>query len=258
MDKEKIIKWSKRGVISTVLLMGIWGLILLTYYKIYEPYKWKLQEDEMIALYNEGINHPEKATFIAKEERLESEKVIQILDNAAEKGYIDAQIMLANELEPENPEKSSYWYLQAAQNENSEAQYKIGVNYKYGRGVKQSFVKAFKWLKESAEKGNPYAQYELGNIYLYGLAFYDSYPYCFKGPHSSDYDYTHLIYEGNNLFISKDLRTYYAKDIYLEEILKQPYDIYLYPDIKKAKYYWKLAAKQGLQEAKDALEKVYD
>lgn len=261
MNKQKVIKWGKRFVIclsSVIGILVIGGLILLIYWKIYVPYKGN-------CLYEEGIKNPKEALNISHKlldspyvEAGVSYKAIDVLTNAAEKGYIDAQVKLAEELESENPEKSSYWYLQAAKKGNSTAQWKIGINYKYGIGVKQSFPKAVKWIVKSTIKGNPSAQYELGNIYLYGLAFYDSYREYFKGPYSRDYDYSYLIYKGDNIFIAKDKRTYRVKDIYLEEILSQPYNVYLYPNLEKAKYYWRLAASQGLQEAKDALERVYD
>lgn len=261
MNKQRIIKWCKRIIICLISVIGILvigGLILLVYWKIYVPYEGN-------SLYEEGIKNPKEAVNISNKlldspyvEAEISYKAIDVLTNAAEKGHIDAQVKLAEELEFENIEKSSYWYLQAAKKGNSIAQWKIGINYKYGIGVKQSFSKAVKWIIKSTIQGNPSAQYELGNIYLYGLAFYDSYPGYFKGPYSRDYDYTHLIYKGNNIFIAKDKRSYTAKDMYLEEILSQPYNVYLYPNLEKAKYYWRLAANQGLQEAKDALEKIYE
>ena len=258
MNKKQIIKWGKRIGIFLLTLLGIsfigW-IALLIFFDIYIPYKCN-------NLYNEGINHPENAAVIAKEildsPDMERQKAIDVLTSAAYKGFEDSQVMLAKELEDTNEDKSAYWYLQAAKNGNSDAQWKIGINYKYGLGVKQDFAKAIKWLQQSSKKNNANAQYELGNIYLYGLAFYDSYPDYFKGPYSSDYDYTHLIYKGNNLFIAKDNRSFKAKDIYLEEILSHPYNIYVYPNIKKAQYYWKLAANQGLKEAKDVLEKIYE
>lgn len=258
MNKQQLIKWGKRIGISLLSLLGIYfiGFIVwIFFFYFYIPYKDN-------NLYNEGINHPENAAVIAKEildsPYMGRQKAIDVLKNAADKGFEDSQVMLAKELEDTNKDKSAYWYLQAAKKGNSEAQWKIGINYKYGLGVKQDFAKAIKWLQQSSKNNNANAQYELGNIYLSGLAFYDSYPNYFERPYSRDFNYTHLIYKGNNVFIAKDNWAFKAKDIYLEEILSHPYNIYVYPNIKKAQYYWKLAANQGLEEAKDALEKVYD
>jgi uncharacterized protein len=76
-----------------------------------------------------------------------------------------------------------------ASNDDEEAQYRLGLNYEEGVGVKQNYDVAVRWYK-SAEKrktglkwrygseiatytgpptpGHPIAQYRLGLMYLYG------------------------------------------------------------------------------------------
>lgn len=248
MSKQKVIKWSKRISFILLVLIGGYLLLLLTYWQIYKPYKWKEQETKELSLYKEGINHPEKATTIANKNILEYSKNIEILNNAAEKGFVDAQVMLAIKLkESGNNDKAAYWYLQAAQKGNAEAQGELGCNYKYGMGVKQDFDKAIYWLRLGAKNRNAKAQWRLGNLYLNGLALYDI-----------DFLHTNYWYNGDGVFISLDGEKYKVKNSYLEDILSNPTKVYFKRNIEKAKYYWRLAANQGLQEAKDALEKIYE
>lgn len=270
MDKEKIISYGKKLgilVVSTIGLLIITFLIILIYGNVYMPYKGK-------CLYEKGLTNPNKATLIAKElhdnweYKVDSEKIEELLNNAALKGNIPSMVLLGQYhldgfyghlgYKKHNKEKAAYWFLKAAKMGNSEAQGEIGICYKYGKGVNQDFSKALYWLKEGAKKGSAKAQYQLGNIYQYGLALYNSYEEYFKGPRCIDYDYTHLVYEGNLTFIERGGREHIAKEKYLEEILYDSYNVCVKPNNNKAQYYWKLAANQGLQEAKDALEKVYE
>lgn len=269
MDKEEIISYGKKLgilILSTMGLLIITFLIILIYGNVYMPYKGN-------CLYKEGITNPNKAVLIAKElhdnweYKVNSEKIEEILNNSASKGNIQSMLLLGQyhsegfhdlwENKEHNKDKAAYWFLQAANKGNAEAQGEIGICYKYGKGVNQDFSKALYWLKEGAKNGNAKAQYQLGNIYQYGLALYDSYGAYFKGPRCDDYDYTHLVYEGNLIFIERGGKAHIAKEKFLEEILFEPYNIYIKPDNNKAQYYWKLAANQGLQEAKEALEKIY-
>lgn len=270
MNKQEIIKWSRRmgiSILATSIILLIVVLGLYTYADIYMPYKGN-------CLYKEGLINPDKANSIAQElhdnweYKVDKEQIEEILHNAALKGNIKSMLILGHyhsegfhsywESNNHDKEKAAYWYLQAANKGNAEAQGELGLCYKYGKGVKQDFSKSLYWLNEGAKNGNTKAQYELGRIYQYGLALYDSYEYCFKGPYSNDYNYTNLIYEGGLIFIARGGRKYKAKEQFLEDILRDPYNTLVSPNNVKAQYYYKLSARHGLQEAKDALERVYN
>lgn len=45
------------------------------------------------------------------------------------------------------------------------AQYKLGYMYDYGQGISQNRVEAAKWYKKAAEQENVDAQYRLGNMF---------------------------------------------------------------------------------------------
>ena len=61
-----------------------------------------------------------------------------------------------------------FWYKQAADKGNAEAQLNLGIMFKYGRGVEENYTQAVNWFKMSAEQGNVEAQSNLGWMYEYG------------------------------------------------------------------------------------------
>lgn len=244
MDKEIIKKYGKWisiiiGSIAILAFSSYWG-----YKEYYLPYQYK-------TLYNEGLSNLQKADSIADElERLKQRsRAIELVTFAAEKGISKAQTKLAlyaNAYE-NNLEKSSYWYLKAAQSGDSVAQYHIGFHYLKGYGVKQNFNKALYWINKSAKNKYSWAQYEVGNFYLNGFALYDL-----------DRKHSNYWYSGNNIFRGAmgDYCKVEGND--LDSILTNPKKVYIVPSLTLAKQYWMLAAKQGCSKAKEALEKIYE
>lgn len=226
--------------------------------------------------YKEGLSDINRAPEIAKE-LIDSrfpvsytDEAVEVLTNAAEHGNVESMLLLGryykgydiksylsystnrflgnNNHYGTNPEKSSYWYLQAAKKGNCDAQGEIGHSYLYGIGLERSFEKAFYWLTLGAEGGDAKAQLRLGNVYRSGLAYY------------------YITYRGDNVwwfdghdYISiSDSRNILTlrENSHLKN--RKPDEVYLSPDISKAKYYWTLAANQGLSEAKDCLQRIYE
>jgi serine/threonine protein kinase len=56
----------------------------------------------------------------------------------------------------------------AAEQGNSDSQYKLGRMFEKGTGVRQDSSEAVKWYRKAAEQGNATAQTSLGNMYLRG------------------------------------------------------------------------------------------
>jgi TPR repeat protein len=52
-----------------------------------------------------------------------------------------------------------YWYQKAAAQENTGAQYNLGVMYTNGKGVSKDAKQAVYWYKKAAEQGYAGAQY---------------------------------------------------------------------------------------------------
>lgn len=241
---RQFTKWIKRIGIAISSIAILAASIYLVYNKIYLPHLYN-------SLYEEGLNNPQKADSIAEQLASlgQSNTAIDLLTKASEKGVVKAQLKLALYLDgyKHDYEKSSYWYLQAALKEDTDAQCQLGINYIYGVGVKQNFNKALYWIEKSANKGDRWAQYELGNLYLNGLAYYDL-----------DYEHTDFWYRGHNIFRNLEGNEYKLSDNGLDEILSNPKIVFLKPNLNMAKHYWNLSAKQGCSNAKNALEKIYE
>jgi TPR repeat protein len=61
------------------------------------------------------------------------------------------------------------WYSKAADQGNAEAQSKLGTAYHHGKGVKKNHLEAVKWWRKAAEQGDTEAQCQLGYVYLEGI-----------------------------------------------------------------------------------------
>ena len=62
------------------------------------------------------------------------------------------------------------WYKLSAEQGSIEAQYNLGLAYRFGIGVDQNFTQSLKWYKQSASKGHSGAQYNLNLLFEEGLA----------------------------------------------------------------------------------------
>ena len=264
----KTLKW-----IAVVLLIGgllVGGYFLGAWY--YEEYYIPKKYDKLI---EKGLNDSSIADSMAlvlisktyghyRAWNNYQTKVLELLRESAEKGNTRSQVLLGRyykgygfeECSIENSwrnswfhaEKSSYWFLQAAKTGNVEAQGELGHNYLLGFGVKQDFNKAVYWLKCGADNGNAIAQLRLGNVYENGLAYYRGY---FT-------DYQTWWYYGDNTFIAQNNGSVVLAKKYVAEMMNRgPYEVFLSPDINKAKYYWRLSADQGCSQAKSKLERIY-
>ncbi len=60
------------------------------------------------------------------------------------------------------------WYRKAAKQNDSEAQFNLGVCYFYGRGVEKDEKEAVKWIRKAAEQNHAGAQNNLGTCYAKG------------------------------------------------------------------------------------------
>jgi TPR repeat protein len=59
-------------------------------------------------------------------------------------------------------------YLEAAEQGDAQAQYRLGRAFARGLGVEQNYEEALKWLRKAAEKGDADAQFMLGGMYIKG------------------------------------------------------------------------------------------
>ena len=120
-----------------------------------------------------------------------------------------------------------HFYEQAAENGNVLAQVKLGKRYLLGKGVEQDVNKAFNWFTKAANAGNPEAENALANCYHMG-----------DGTIKNDtlaINWWSKAAEAGNV----DAMTHLA------EILTDPTDEYMDPDLAQAKNWWSKAAELG-------------
>ncbi len=67
-----------------------------------------------------------------------------------------------------DPATAVYWYRQAAERGNSDAQYNLGLAYARGIGVKKNVAEAIHWWRAASLQGNSDSQYNLGILYATG------------------------------------------------------------------------------------------
>jgi TPR repeat protein len=64
-----------------------------------------------------------------------------------------------------DPVEAVKWYRLAAEQNNVDAQFRLGAAFHDGEGVARNYTEAAKWLRMAAEKNKPNAQTMLGNVY---------------------------------------------------------------------------------------------
>jgi hypothetical protein len=102
------------------------------------------------------------------------DEVIKALKAKAEKGDAESQNLLgiiyssSTGLNISNDVESVEWYLKAAKQGNSSAQYELGRCYMSGIGVAQDQSVAVMWIRKAADKGDAQALNALGLSYLNG------------------------------------------------------------------------------------------
>lgn len=89
------------------------------------------------------------------------------LEDAAALDFVDAQLLLGEELRETDPKEALKWALAAANNGNAEAMLMAGLMLSNGLGAeKPNLPEAAKWFQLAAEKGDPRAMFATGECYL--------------------------------------------------------------------------------------------
>ena len=104
----------------------------------------------------------------------------------AEEGDVNSQLLLGltyltgDDEIPANAKEAFKWFKAAAEQGNPIAQFKLGICYYNGKGVKQDYKEAFRLFKAAAEQGDAKAQYNLGICYYYGEGTKQDYNEAFR------------------------------------------------------------------------------
>ena len=157
--------------------------------------------------------------------------------------------------------KGAFWLLQAAKQGHGDAQAELAQCYIIGEGVMQDLEKCIMWLKEGCRSGSPLAQWRLGNLYRDGLAYkynISNGEYYWKQGIFKGWDRRYKLDEGDPIYFEKGSNRTYLSRTGLRDAIWGSEQVILEMDITKAKYYWKLAAEQGFEEAIESLQKIYE
>ena len=127
-------------------------------------------------------------------------------------------------------------YQKACQGE-AEAQFELGYNYFYGRGVEEDEEEAITWYRKAAEQGHADAQYELGDCYLFAWGVAED--------HEEAAKWYRKAAEQGNAQAQKNLGDCYFYGRGVEE------------DEEEAITWYRKAAEQGFEQAKNILGRCY-
>lgn len=252
----RIKKWIKLIVIILIVatILGLFVLLGFWLYGFYLTSKWTREDERREAIAMNDISKADSIVRILFQEYADGthrydfdgdrctfshvEKGIEILRNAAEKGDAEAQFTLGAiyagarydytekiwdnrtmmDTKPDL-ERAAYWYDQSANQGHKTALNNLGLAYKKGEGVNKDLVKATEYIRKSAEMGSAHAQLNYGDMFRDGDVWYRTEPDSISG----------------------------------ESLL-----INVKPDIEKAKEWWEKALKNGNNDAKSRLEKIYE
>jgi len=143
--------------------------------------------------------------------------------------------------------KEAYWYQQAANQGDADAMGNLGNAYMSGKGVAIDKTKGLGLIREAAELGSAFYQCRLGDYYRDGVQMKVG---------------THKETRKTTEYRSNRLREYYdynkGQFVYVYEIEVTDYQTVLPKDIKQAQYWWKKAADNGDEIAKERLQQIYE
>ncbi len=71
--------------------------------------------------------------------------------------------------------KAATWFFRAAVQGYAPAQTSLGVKYEKGQGIKRNYREAVNWYRHGAEQGYATAQYRLGRMYVLGHGIWRDY-----------------------------------------------------------------------------------
>ena len=117
------------------------------------------------------------ATTAQLHKELTGDNAFELVDCAARRGVVEAQIRLGRMLLdgagiPADPASALGWFLTAARAHDPEAMNMVGRCFENGWGTEVDFVQAARWYERAARRGDAWAQYNLGHCYLDGIGVF--------------------------------------------------------------------------------------
>ena len=91
---------------------------------------------------------------------------VETTETRAGHGDAEAQFSLglqfAREGATQDYAQAAHWYLKAADQSHSLAQFNLGIMYGVGQGVPRDEAKSIGWMQKAADRGDAGAQYNIG------------------------------------------------------------------------------------------------
>lgn len=131
------------------------------------------------AMYNLGLMYLEGTAHTPKD----THKGLKLLSTAADFGLPEAQCYLGvyyTGEQTENEKKAVHYLTLAANQQNAEAQYFLGLCYQHGYGVDENLCKASHLFSKAAESGHPEATYSVAIFHQQGLGGLPQDQHCAK------------------------------------------------------------------------------
>lgn len=160
--------------------------------------------------------------------------------------------------------KAAYWWNEAVKQNYITAYNNLANAYMYGTGVKQNERKAIEYYRKGAEGGCDWAQRNYGDLFMNGVevkvgSHKEKITYtkhCTGYLKSDEVDITEWNYKslGYKRYWDSTQQDY----VYYRYEEVDDYKVILHKDIEKAKYWWRKAAAQGNEVAKERLQKIYE
>jgi hypothetical protein len=101
--------------------------------------------------------------------KIDNEEAIKWFEESAMGGHIKSILELAYIHIKIDQKKGYKLFRVAADENNSDGQYNVGLCYKYGEGVTKNVKEATKWFLLAANNDHTLAQVQLGEIYMLGI-----------------------------------------------------------------------------------------
>ncbi len=142
---------------------------------------------------------------------------------AAEAGNADAQYMLGLDYEygrgiQKDAKKACQWFEKASDGGNADAQFLLGLKYEEGKDIGKNVEKAYSLYQKSARGGNPDAQYILGQMYLNGERFKVNIP--------ASSEWLKKSAEGGNVFAQNIFKFHYRTVRDIQQAYEMPEEFF--------------------------------
>lgn len=169
---------------------------------------------------------------------------LKYMKMAANNGNIKAQSYCAHHYERgKNYNKAFIYYKKCADNDDPNAQYKVGYWYASGCGTDRDLDLSFDYIQKAADQGMAAAQNRIGVCYLYGYGIHTD-------PHNAIKAFT-CAAEKNDRHALYNLGMLYQCGVVLNGTF------ILDPDLQKASHFFKQSAQLGYLPADQAYNDLY-